>query len=93
MFVGVLQAELAVPGAFSLKDKRRVVKSLLERLRREHGVAAAEVADQDVWNRARIGVAFVSNDARHARSSLDAVVLRLERERDASLLDAQIEVF
>ena len=92
MFVGVLQAELSIPGAFSLKEKRRVLKGLLERLRREHGVAAAEVADQDVWNRARIGVAFVSNDARHAQSALQAVVNRLERDRDAVLLDSQIEV-
>ena len=92
MFVGVLQAELSIPGAFSLKEKRRVLKGLLERLRREYGVAAAEVADQDVWNRARIGVACVSNDARHAASNLQTVVNRLERERDAVLLDSQIEV-
>ena len=92
MFVGVLQAELSIPGAFSLKEKRRVLKGLLERLRHEYGVAAAEVADQDVWNRARIGVACVSNDARHATSNLQAVVNRLERERDAVLLDSQIEV-
>ncbi len=92
MFVGVLQAQLSIPGSFSLKDKRSVVKGLLERLRREHGVSAAEVADLDVWNRARIGVSFVSNDAAHADSHLRKVVLSLEREREAQLVDSQIEV-
>ncbi|MCE9634986.1 MAG: DUF503 domain-containing protein [Planctomycetes bacterium] len=93
MFVGVLQAELSIPGAYSLKDKRHVVKSVLDRLRREHAVTAAEVGDLDTWNRARIGVAFVSNEARHAESHLQQIVNRLQRERDAVLLDSQIEVF
>lgn len=92
MFVGVLQAEISIPGSFSLKEKRSVVKGLLERLRREHGVSAAEVGDLDVWNRAVVGVAFVSNDARHAQAHLQQVVNRLGRERDAVLEDSQIEV-
>jgi uncharacterized protein YlxP (DUF503 family) len=93
MFVGVLQAELSIPESFSLKEKRSVVKGLLERLRREHGVSAAEVGALDTWNRAVVGVAFVSNDRRHAESHLQQVVNRLERERAAVLLDSQIEVF
>jgi uncharacterized protein len=92
MFVGVLQAELSIPGSFSLKDKRRVVKGLLEKLRHEHAVSAAEVDHLDVWNRAGIGIAFVSNDAKHAESHLQRVVNRLEKERDAQLVDSQIEV-
>ena len=93
MFVGVLQAELSVQGAHSLKEKRAVVRSLLERLRREHRVSAAEVGALDTWNRAIVGVAFVSNDARHARAHLQQVEQRLGRERSAVLLDSQIEVF
>lgn len=93
MFVAVLQAELSIPGSHSLKEKRHVVKGLLERLRREHAVTAAEVGDLDTWNRAVIGVAFVSNDARHAQSHLQQVLNRLDRERDATLLDSQLEVF
>ena len=58
MFVGVLQVTLSIPGAYSLKDKRRVVKSILERLRHKHAVSAAEVTDLDVWNRAGLGIAF-----------------------------------
>ncbi len=93
MFVGVLQVSLSIPGAHSLKDKRRVVKSVLDRVRRVHTVAAAEVDRQDTWNRAGLGIAFVSNDRRHAESHLQKVLNGLQRERDAVVLDAQIEVF
>ena len=93
MFVGVLQVELAIPGAFSLKDKRRVVKSVLERLRRRFGVAAAEVDALDTWNRAGLGISFVANERRRAESHLQHVLNSLEQESDAIVQHAQIEVF
>ena len=92
MFVGVLQVELSIPAAFSLKDKRRVVKSLLERLRREFSVAAAEVDALDTWNRAGIGIACVANERRRAESQLQHVLNALERESDAVVLDSRMEV-
>lgn len=93
MFVGVLQVELSIPGSFSLKEKRRVLKGTLERLRRDFAVAAAEVDRQDVWNSAIVGVAVVSNDARHAESHLQKVLNALEKSRDAVVEDSSIEVF
>ncbi len=93
MFVGVLQVELSIPGAYSLKEKRRVLKGLLERLRRDFAVSAAEVDRHDVWNSALVGVAFVSNDARHAESHLAKALNSLEKCREASVADSQIEVF
>ena len=93
MFVGVLQVEMAIPGSHSLKEKRSVIRSLLARVRKRHDVAAAEVDEQDIWNRARLGIAFVSNDARHAESHLQKVLNGLGRERDAVVIDSQIEVF
>jgi len=93
MFVAVLQVTLSIPAAHSLKDKRRVVKSLIERLRSKHGVSAAEVDHLDTWNRAGVGIAFVSRDRRHADSHLAKVLEGLHREREASVLDSQLEVF
>ena len=93
MFVGVLQLELSIPGAYSLKEKRHVLKGLLERLRRDFAVSAAEVDRQDVWNSAIVGFAFVSNDARHAESHLQRVLNSLEKQREATVADSQIEVF
>lgn len=93
MFVGVLQVELSIPGSYSLKEKRHVLKGLLERLRRDFAVTAAEVDRLDVWNSAIVGVAFVSNEARHAESHLQRVLNALEKCRDAQVADSQIEVF
>lgn len=93
MFVGVLQVELSIPGAYSLKDKRHVIKGLLDKLRRDFAVTAAEVERQDVWNSAIVGVAFVSNDARHAESHLQKALNFIAKSRDATVADSQIEVF
>jgi uncharacterized protein YlxP (DUF503 family) len=93
VFVGVLQVELSIPGSYSLKEKRHVLKGLLERTRRDFAVSAAEVDRMDVWNSAIVGIACVSNDARIARSHLQKVLNSLERERDAVVADSQIEVF
>lgn len=92
MNVGILQIELEIPSSFSLKEKRGVVKSLKERLRQRFNVSAAEVDLQEVWNRARLGVACVAVDARAARETLDAVV-RFSEEHDGSVVsDYSIEV-
>ncbi|MBC7106181.1 MAG: DUF503 domain-containing protein [Firmicutes bacterium] len=74
MVVGVLTLELLLPGANSLKEKRRALKSLLDRLRARFNVAAAEVDRQDVWRRATVGLALVSNSRSHAQDVLDALV-------------------
>jgi uncharacterized protein len=90
--VGILQLEIEIPGSRSLKEKRSVVKSLKERLRQRFNVSASEVDDQDVWNRARLGVACVGIDARGAREVLDKVV-RFAEEHDGALVsDYSIEV-
>jgi uncharacterized protein len=93
LFVGVLQVELSIPGAYSLKEKRHVLKGLLERLRRDFGVSAAEVDRQDVWNSAIVGIAFVSNESRHAESHLQKALNSLSKAHDVDVSDSQIEVF
>jgi uncharacterized protein len=70
----MLQVHLHVPDAQSLKDKRRIVKGLLARVRSQFEVAAAEVDDQDVWQSAVLGFACVSNDARHAANVMSKVL-------------------
>ena len=92
MVVGILQVDLSIPSAFSLKDKRSVVKGVIARLQREHKVSAAEVDDLDTWNRCRIGVAVVGNDGRFLQSRLQKIANGLERERDAVVLDTCIDI-
>ncbi len=93
MIVGVCRISLRLPENGSLKGKRQVVRSLTTRLRNKFNVAVAEVADNDRWQIATLGVTCVSNDARHAQEMLDRVVSYIERSRlDAELIESEIEV-
>lgn len=73
MYVLAVELDLRIPHARSLKDKRQVVRSLLDVARRRFGVSAAEVAHQDAHGRATLGVAVVASSARHAEEVVTAV--------------------
>ena len=93
MHVGVCTIDLRLPGNGSLKGKRRVVKSMVTRITREFNVSVAEVEDQDLWQRAVLGVACVSSSASYAHGQLERVVQWIEAQRfDVELLDYQIEL-
>jgi uncharacterized protein YlxP (DUF503 family) len=70
--VAMLEVDLHVPAARSLKAKRAVIKPLIEGLRRRFEVAVAEVDHQDRWQRAGVAVAAVSSSATHLSEVLDA---------------------
>jgi uncharacterized protein len=72
MHVACLTLELHLPGVHSLKEKRAVLRPILEGARRRYSVAAAEVDNQDLWQRATLGMAAVSGSVGHAREVLDA---------------------
>jgi len=93
MHVGVVSLELAVYEAASLKDKRRVVKSLKDRLRSRFNASVAEVDHLDARQRATVAVAMVSNEARHVHVGLDQVVDFVRASGAASLVGYEKEVF
>ncbi len=92
MKVGLLQVEMKIPGARSLKDKRRVVRSIKDRMHREHLVSAAELGANEIWNMALLGFAVVSADASYARSVLAEIVSKLGAWPDAELADYELDV-
>lgn len=93
VIIGVCTIAIAIPAAQSLKDKRRVVKSLLARVRNEFNVSIAEVDEQDTWQQAVFGVACVSTSQRYAHGQLEAVVRFIEECRpDAPLMGYTIEM-
>ncbi len=93
MVIGSCTIELYLPGSFSLKDKRSVIKSVIHRVRREFNVSIAEVDLQDVLQSAVLGVVTVSTDAGYAHGQLTHVVNWIERQRlDAELVGYQIEM-
>src|SRR5437016_14461587 len=74
MVIGVLQVELSLPGSHSLKDKRRLVKSLLDRLHNQFNVAAAEIDAQDNHRHAHLAATSVSSESRHANQILTHIM-------------------
>lgn len=92
MKIGILQFELEIPGAQSLKDKRRVVKSLKDRLHREHMVAVAEVGALEVWNRAMLGLVCVAADGAYLRTVMSRVVEKLGGLPEAVLSGYSMDV-
>ena len=91
MHVGILQVHLHVPDARSLKDKRRIVRGLLDRAKARFDVAAAEVEDQDVWQSAVVGFACVSNEARHAAEKMSKLLDWIRESPAASVVEHELE--
>jgi uncharacterized protein len=73
MIVCVLRVELLVPSAHSLKEKRAVIRPMIDGARHRFSVSAAETAFQDKWQRAEIGVALVGGTEAHVRDVVEAV--------------------
>jgi len=93
MVVGTLNLKLAIFGAYSLKDKRRAVNSLKDRLKSRFNVSVAEVGSLDRWQQAEIGVALVANDGQFVRSVLDKLVEYVRQDTWTSLVDCEREIF
>ena len=92
MVVGLLEIVLAIPQAGSLKDKRRVVRRVLDRTRAKFNVAAAEVASLDAHRRATLGFAVVSNDARHANSMIDTIASFVAGASEALVVSRRMKI-
>lgn len=92
MIVGVLKLTFHVPHARSLKDKRAVVRRFRDRIRARFDVSIAEVAAQDLHQKAVFGVAVVSGDASVCDSVLAQVARAAELQEDAVLADRSTEL-
>ncbi|MHB8156471.1 MAG: DUF503 domain-containing protein [Desulfocucumaceae bacterium] len=92
MVIGVLTIELYMGGVTSLKGKRRILKSLLDRMKARFNVAVAEVDNQDKWQHSTVGVTCITNDQSHAHQMLSAVIKYVEASGTVEILDIQTEL-
>lgn len=91
MIVGILRMSMALP-ADTLKEKRTIVRSVVERLRTRFNAAVAEVEDLDNPGRTTVAVACISNDVRHADSQLQAIADAIQEWRlDVEILAIETE--
>ncbi len=92
MVVGVAQLTLMIHSSFSLKDKRSVLRQIKDRTSNKFNVSIAEVDDNDIQNRAVLGLAVVGNDRRHVNSSLDVILQFIEDLHLAEVVSSDLEL-
>ena len=92
MLVGTMRLEIHLPAADSLKAKRSVLNHVKERVRHRFNAAIAEVGNQDLWQRATLGVAVVGEAAPVLDRALHEILAVVEREDRLAVLDYEIEV-
>jgi len=91
VFTGTLTADLLLGDVHSLKGKRAVVRPIVAELRRRFAVSAAEVGDQDLLQRAKLGVAAVGPDQQPLDALLQHILRFVEENLDGELLDYRNE--
>lgn len=91
MHVGLLVVDCWVPGSQSLKDKRRVISSAVDRLKRRFNVAACEVEYQDQWQRVRLAIVTVNTDRRMLESTLGRILKFIELSRELEVIGSETE--
>lgn len=92
MIIGTARIYLFANWVHSLKEKRMVVKSIIDKTKNKFNVSIAEVDDNDLHQSIVIGIACVSTDKRHADSMLQNVLNFIEENTDASIQDVETEL-
>jgi len=92
MVIGVCHLDLLIRGNNSLKEKRRILKRIIERVKNKFNVSVAEVGNHDLWQSSQIGFCMVGNDKRFINSSLDKVIRFIEEINSTEIIKSEIEV-
>ncbi|UCG61857.1 MAG: DUF503 domain-containing protein [Candidatus Zixiibacteriota bacterium] len=93
MVTVILTIRLDIPGIGSLKEKRRILKSLITKLRNDFNISIAEVGNNDVLRSATIGAAVVSNNSSFGHQVISKVVNKIEASPDVLIADYSTEVY
>ena len=92
MVVGTGIVDLRIPGCGSLKEKRSVLSRILRRTQNEFNVSIAEIGDNDLWRRARIGFSVVGNDRPYINAKMDHILRFIERLDLAEVVRSRMEM-
>ncbi len=90
MHVAAFEVEIRIPTSQSLKDRRQIVRSVLDGARQRFGVSAAEVGGQDTWQRASLGFAVVASEARLAEEVIDSIDRFLWSRPELEVVDGAV---
>ncbi len=92
MFVGICKFDLVLNEGTSLKEKRQVIRSIIDKLRHRYNISIAETGSQDNLRRAEIGVAVVSNEVRYLEGLLGKIVNFVETNEHVDIVEVYKEI-
>ena len=92
MFVCVARLTLQIPESGSLKAKRQILRRVTDRVKARFNVAVAEVDDNDLWQRATLGLSVVGNDRRHVDEQMEKIIHHIEEMYVAPLVSRETEI-
>ena len=91
--LGLLQLDIFLPESHSLKDKRSVIKSLRETVRKKFNVSIAETGEQDKWGKSQISISKVSNQSAVIRKEFQNIQKDIERRYPLEIINKVEEVW
>lgn len=92
MIIGSCEIEILIYEANSLKEKRHVIKSIIERIKSKFNASVAEVGHNDLWNRALIGFAVVSNNKKLCDESISKIIAFIDNDERVEILSLDKEI-
>ena len=92
MVVGTLKIEFRIRDNHSLKGKRKIVRSMVDRVKHRFNASIAEVGSNDNWQRIELGISAIGNDRRHIESTLGNILSFLESLYLAEIVNTDSEI-
>ena len=92
MYVGCCSIKFFIHGNHSLKGKRRIVRTLKDRLKNKFNISVAEIGDQDIWQSLHIGIVTVNSDPKYLEGQVIKVVDTIEKMHLAEITDYQTQI-
>ena len=90
MEVGILIVKISIGEASSLKEKRKILKSLIDVLKNKFNLSIAEVGEQNKWQVAELGIAVVGNDKSYLNRVIEKVVDKIETKKDIVMMEYEV---
>ncbi|HHY77721.1 MAG TPA: DUF503 domain-containing protein [Clostridiales bacterium] len=92
MIIGTAKVYLYADWVHSLKEKRMIVQSIIDKVRQRYNASIAEVEDLDLHQSIVLGIACVSNSTKHSNSCIQKVVEYIEENTEAVVQNIEIEI-
>ena len=92
MYVSCCSIKFFLHGNHSLKGKRRVVRSLKDRLKNSFNISIAEIGDQNIWQSLHIGIVAVNSDPKYLEGQSRKLMVAIEKMHLAEIIDCQTQI-